>query len=148
MSASLITHTNSHAFDIIDSCLCVGGSKITDIVKELDCSPFYLYDSDLIKARVRFIRDSLPEGIKLHYAIKANPMPALVQLVTGLVDGLDVASGGELNISLATGCPPADISFAGPGKTVVELEAAVKAGVTLNVNPPPNCNDWQPLAIC
>ena len=46
------------------------------------------------------LRAALPEAVKLHYAMKANPMPALVGLMAGLVDGIDVASAGEL---MATG---------------------------------------------
>jgi diaminopimelate decarboxylase len=48
--------------------------------------------------------------------MKANPMPAVVGLMAGLVDGIDVASAGELKVALDAGADPAEISFAGPGK--------------------------------
>jgi diaminopimelate decarboxylase len=51
----------------------------------------------------------------------------------GLVDGVDVASGGELKVALDGGAKPRDISFAGPGKRGVELRRAVAAGVLINV---------------
>jgi diaminopimelate decarboxylase len=75
----------------------------------------------------------LPTAIHLHYAIKANPMPAVVQHLATLMDGLDVASSGELKVALASGMNPDSISFAGPGKTDAELADATVAGVTVNL---------------
>ena len=71
--------------------------------------------------------------VDLHYAIKANPMPEIVRFASERVDGLDVASAAELEVALTTDTPRLDISFAGPGKQVFELEAAVAAGVVVNV---------------
>ena len=75
----------------------------------------------LLSSRVAELRAALPKNIKLHYAMKANPMPALVCAMAGLVDGIDVASGGELKVALDAGANPAEISFAGPGKRHGEL---------------------------
>src|SRR5690606_26672715 len=61
------------------------------------------------------------------------PMPALVQHMAGLADGLDVASAGEMMVALDAGMDPARISFAGPGKSDEELRRAVAAGILLNV---------------
>jgi diaminopimelate decarboxylase len=96
-------------------------------------TPFYVYDRRLLAERTVLVRKHLPSEVKLHYAIKANPMPALVAFMASRVDGLDVASAGELDVALATGIDPAEISFAGPGKTRAELERAVAAGILLNV---------------
>src|SRR3546814_8893036 len=71
--------------------------------------------------------------VQLHYAMKANPYSPLLSFMAGLVDGFDVASGGELKTALASGMAAADISFAGPGKRDRELEAAIAAGATLNL---------------
>jgi diaminopimelate decarboxylase len=71
--------------------------------------------------------------VKLHYAMKANPMPALVQFICGLVDGIDVASAGELKVALDAGADAREVSFAGPGKRDAELNQAVAAGVLINV---------------
>ena len=60
-------------------------------------------------------------------------MPALVGVMAGLVDGIDVASGGELKVALDAGADPAEISFAGPGKRRGELSQAVAAGVLINI---------------
>ena len=65
--------------------------------------------------------------------MKANPMPALVCHMAGLVDGIDVASGGELKVALDAGADPREISFAGPGKSRAELTQAVAAGILVNI---------------
>ena len=128
-------HTSVADFEVRDGCLCIGGRKITDIVGEHG-SPIYLYDRSLIEKRVQALKAITPDRVKLHYAIKANPMPEIVELLSTLVDGLDIASGGELEVALRTRCPPVDMSFAGPGKSITELEAAIGAGVTINVESP------------
>ncbi|OPZ02912.1 MAG: L-glutamyl-(BtrI acyl-carrier protein) decarboxylase [Alphaproteobacteria bacterium ADurb.BinA305] len=79
------------------------------------------------------LRAALPAAVKLHYAMKANPMPAVVGLMAGLVDGIDVASAGELKVALDAGAHPAEISFAGPGKRDPELRQAVASRVLVNV---------------
>ena len=128
-----LQHAPMHQFPIADNSLNVGGRPITDIAREVGTTPFYVYDSKLMTQCVKKLRDTLPKQIHLHYAMKANPMPAVVQHMAGLVDGLDVASGGELEVALAAGAKASTISFAGPGKTDWELTAAVKAGITLNI---------------
>jgi diaminopimelate decarboxylase len=113
--------------------LIVGGIPLTRLAAQVGHTPFYVYDRRVIDARVAELRRALPAQIKIHYAIKANPMPALVCHMAGLVDGLDVASAGELKIALDAGTPARDISFAGPGKRFEELEQAVAAGVLMNL---------------
>ena len=66
------------------------------------------------------------------YAVKANPHPDVIAHMAGLVDGFDLASGGELAILQDVGIDGAHISFAGPGKRPREIRAAIQAGVTLN----------------
>ena len=86
-----------------------------------------------LRQRVGELRAVLPPAVSVHYALKANPLPALVGLLAGLVDGIDVASGGELKVALDAGADPCEISFAGPGKRRDELRQAVAAGVLINV---------------
>ena len=95
-------------------------------------SPMFVYDVDVVREKVARFRAAMPAGVRLHYAVKANPFVPLVQAIAPLVDGLDVASAGEL-AEVLTFKPGVAISFAGPGKRDAELEAAVRAGVTLNV---------------
>jgi len=116
-----------------DNELQIGGMPITRLAARIGQTPFYAYDRALLRARVAQLRSALPPSIKLHYAMKANPMPALVGLMAGLVDGIDVASAGELRVALDAGADPAEISFAGPGKRDPELRQAVASGVLVNV---------------
>jgi diaminopimelate decarboxylase len=96
-------------------------------------TPFYAYDRAELNARAARLRDALPDEIRLHYALKANPMPALAGHLAPRVDGFDVASQAELQVALNAGMNPADISFAGPGKTTAELRSAIAAGICINV---------------
>lgn len=113
--------------------LLVGGQRLSVLAERVGQTPFYAYDRGLLKARVAELRAALPREIQLHYAMKANPMPAVVGLMAGLVDGIDVASAGELQVALNAGADPHEISFAGPGKRDIELGQAVAAGVLVNV---------------
>lgn len=116
--------------------LTVGGVRVDRLAERVGSTPFFAYDRGLISARVELLRRTLPAGIHLSYAIKANPMPAVVQHLSGLVDGLDVASAKEMHVALDTPTPAGKISFAGPGKTVAELTQAVAAGVTIEMESP------------
>lgn len=120
-------------FTVADDCLQVGGMPLTRLAQRVGATPFYAYDRRVITERVKRLRSDLPEGVQLHYAVKANPMPAVVQHLARLVDGMDVASAGEMHIALDTGIAPAAISFAGPGKTETELHQAVAAGIVVNL---------------
>ncbi|WP_216821722.1 pyridoxal-dependent decarboxylase, exosortase A system-associated [Uliginosibacterium sp. TH139] len=126
-------HAHMSQFPIVAGELVIGGKPVTQLAAEVGQTPFYAYNRAVINAQVDKLRTALPPSIKLHYAIKANPLPDLVAHIAGLVDGLDVASGGELAVALASGTNAHEISFAGPAKREAELEAAVRAGVLLNV---------------
>jgi diaminopimelate decarboxylase len=94
-------------------------------------TPLFVYDPAIVAARVGRFRAAMP-AIDLHYAIKANPHADLIAAIAPMVDGLDVASGGELAKALVAK-PAAAISFAGPGKRDAEIEAAIVAGATINL---------------
>lgn len=117
----------------IDGVLAVGGKPVTRWVEQAGGTPLFLYSADLVRRRVADLRAAMPARLALHYAVKANPFPPLLALMNGLVDGFDIASGGELEIVRGAGIAPARVSFAGPGKRDAELEAAIRAGVTLNL---------------
>ncbi|MCB1789735.1 MAG: pyridoxal-dependent decarboxylase, exosortase A system-associated [Gammaproteobacteria bacterium] len=120
-------------FPVTDDCLLIGGMPLDRLAAQVGQTPFYAYDREAMSRRVHDLREALPDGVSIHYAMKANPMPAVVDHMAGLVDGLDVASLGELRIALDSGMPAAEISFAGPGKGDTELRGAIAAGITLNL---------------
>lgn len=133
MNTARPVHWPMNQFPVVDDCLQVGGISLRQLAARVGQTPFYAYDRRLIDERVAWLRRVLPPTLKLHYAIKANPMPALVQHLAWQVDGLDVASLGEMQVALDTGMNPAHISFAGPGKRPSELAAAIAAGITIHL---------------
>ena len=121
------------AFGQVDGELRVGGQSLSRLTERVGSTPYFAYDRGLLTARVELLRATLPAGINLSYAVKANPMPAVVQHLAGLVDSFDVASAGELRVALDTPMPSSRVSFAGPGKTMAELTQAVAAGATIEL---------------
>lgn len=112
--------------------LLVGGKTLAEIEMLVGQTPYYAYDRQNIKNRVEQLKQTLPKGIDLHYAIKANPYPAVVHYFAGLVDGFDVASTKEMLLAMQTSIPPNEISFAGPGKSDNDIASAIIAGITLH----------------
>ncbi len=112
--------------------LTIGDLDAEALIARADGSPAFVYDFSVIAARVRRFREAFGPEIALHYAIKANPMPALVAAIAPLIDGLDVASAGEL-AKAREAMEAAHISFAGPGKRDAELELGIREGVTINL---------------
>jgi diaminopimelate decarboxylase len=120
-------------FGTIDGEIAVGGMPLGRLAQRVGSTPFFAYDRRLLSERVAGLRSLLPDDFRIGYAVKANPMPAVVQHLSGLVDALDVASSGEMKVALDTGTAPEHVSFAGPGKTDSELSMAIAAGVTIEL---------------
>ncbi|HKW36654.1 MAG TPA: pyridoxal-dependent decarboxylase, exosortase A system-associated [Burkholderiales bacterium] len=133
MSVPRPAHAPMAQFPVVDDCLQIAGMPLTELARRVGRTPFYAYDRSLITRRVELLRKHLPGEVHLHYAMKANPMPAVVEHVARLVDGLDVASAGELSVALAAGADRSNISFAGPGKTDADLGEALAAGIVVNL---------------
>lgn len=120
-------------FDAVDGELAISGRKASQLVDMAGRTPLFVYSRSMISDRVASLRQTMPERLRINYAIKANSFLPLLKHVAGLVDGLDIASGGELAMVQTVGISGDRISFAGPGKRDEELEAAISAGVTLNL---------------
>ncbi len=116
-----------------DGMLLIGGDRADTLADMAGDTPLFVYDSAMLAARVAAWRAAMPAEVQLHFAMKANPYAPLLAFMARLVDGFDVASGGELKAALASGMAAGDISFAGPGKRDRELEATITAGATLNL---------------
>ncbi len=119
---TLPVHAPMSQFAVADGRLLVGGIPLDRLAARVGQTPFYAYDRGLLRARMGELRAALPTSIRLHYAMKANPLPVLVSFMVGMVDGIDVASGGELKVALDAGANPKEISFAGPGKRHGEFD--------------------------
>ena len=120
-------------FEPIDGELAISGHKASELVDKAGRTPLFVYSKERIERRIAHLRAAMPEGLKVNYAIKANPFAPLLDFIGPLVDGLDIASGGELELIRNIGIDTSRVSFAGPGKRDDELEAAISAGVTLNL---------------
>ncbi|MGI8931456.1 MAG: pyridoxal-dependent decarboxylase, exosortase A system-associated [Sphingomicrobium sp.] len=110
--------------------LLIGGCDVEALVAEAGGTPLFIYDRARIVTQIERFRTAFPSEVALHYAVKANPYAPLLTAMSSLVDGFDIASGGELSRVSLLGLP---ISFAGPGKRDDELAAAIRAGVTINL---------------
>ncbi len=120
-------------FPINENQLVIGGMTLSRLAQRIGATPFYAYDRMAITQRVTELRLHMPPDLKIHYAMKANPMPAVVQHMANIVDGFDLASVGEMKVALDTTMPVECISMAGPGKRRSELNQAIAAGITLHV---------------
>lgn len=126
------THARLRDLPSRDGKLLIGDVPVDVLAERVGQTPFYAYDRAALTARVSELRAALPGSVELHYAIKANPMPAVVGHLRGLVDGFDVASHREMLVALDSGMPAAEISFAGPAKREPELRAAIAADICVN----------------
>lgn len=120
-------------FAAIDGELAIGGKPASHWVDDAGRTPLFVYSRERIEQRFVDLRAAMPDRLKVNYAIKANSFSPVLSLVSALADGLDIASGGELEMVRATGFDLSRVSFAGPGKRDEELKAAIEAGVTLNL---------------
>ncbi len=131
--ATLPTHTAMNYFVTEGSQLLVNGISVDRLATRIGHSPFYAYDRSIIKNKVEGLKCLFGDFTKLHYAVKANPMPSLLSYIAPMVDGFDIASGKELTAALNAGMNPNVISFAGPAKSEQELAMALAAGITVNI---------------
>lgn len=98
--------------------------------------PFYLYDLDGMRTRVRALRAAF-SGIQVHYAMKANSSAQILSAFQKEGTGVDTVSGGEIRVALKAGFRAEDIIFSGVGKTRAELELAIGQGIKqINVESP------------
>lgn len=125
-------HVTAHGFPVLDGQLHIGGIALDRLAARVGRTPFYAYDRGLIAQRLASLRNAVPDRCRIHYSIKANPMPALACFLAPLADGFDVASAAELRIALDAGMPAQHISFSGPGKSEDELRQAIASGILIN----------------
>lgn len=129
----MITQEHVARFGTHEGELRVGGIPLRRLAARVGSTPFFAYDRSQIDRRVDLLRSELPARLQLSYAMKANPMPAVVQHLAGRVDRIDVASAIEMHEALNSGMAPDRVSFAGPGKVSAEITQAVAAGVIVEI---------------
>jgi diaminopimelate decarboxylase len=126
-------------------CLLVRGNDVHPFTALTwdEVTPVFVYDWSVIASRLERLRAAMPAELRIHYAMKANPFEPIVQAMAGVCDGLDIASGGELETVLRAQAPsiateqegkgPLSLSMAGPGKRDPELRLGLRHGVTFQV---------------
>ena len=139
-------HAPSPFYSATADVLEIGGEPVTKLAERIGRTPFYVYDRSVISRQIAALRGAFPAEVELHFAVKANPMPELVKYIAPLVDGLDVASAGELATALGAEPRGGRISFAGPGKTMTELAQAITAGIVINLESARELRDVAELA--
>jgi diaminopimelate decarboxylase len=93
-------------------------------------TPTYIYSKNtLIQTFESFKKGLLKTNHLICFAVKANSNIAILNLFASLGAGFDIVSGGELERVLYAGGDPQKIVFSGVGKTVSEIEAALKANI-------------------
>lgn len=126
-------HEHAAAFGTLGGELQIGGMQLSRLTARVGSTPFFAYDRALLDARVDRLRSALPGSVELSFAMKANPMPAIVHHLSRVVDRIDVASALEMRTALDSGIRSDRVSFAGPGKTAAEIRQAVAAGIIIEV---------------
>lgn len=94
-------------------------------------TPFYYYDTALLKATLDAICAAIASqpNYYVHYAMKANANPKLMQLIREAGFGVDCVSGGEIRTAIAEGFEADSIMFAGVGKSDWEIRLALQLGI-------------------
>ena len=95
-------------------------------------TPFYTYDTQLLQQTLTAIRDAVADAphFHVHYAVKACATPGILRLIAAAGLGADCVSGGEVERAADCGFTPADIVFAGVGKSDQEINTALRLGIS------------------
>lgn len=102
----------------------------TEKFREIE-TPFYYYDVDLLKKTLDEARGEAGKhgNFHVHYAVKANFNPKLLEIIKEAGMGADCVSGGEVRAAMNAGIEPGKIVFAGVGKTDKEIAFSLDAGI-------------------
>ncbi len=93
-------------------------------------TPFYYYDLDVLRSTLDVVKnESDNSGYKVHYAVKANPNPRILKIISSYGFGADCVSWNEIAATITAGFSPSEIVFAGVGKTDKDIEAALNADI-------------------
>ena len=111
-----------------DGVLTIGGTDVRDLAAEFG-TPLYVCDEADVRSRCRDYLEAFGPQAGVFYAAKAFCSRAMLRWVSSEGLGIDVCTGGELEVALSAGAPPEQITLHGNNKTLEELEHAVRAGV-------------------
>ena len=117
--------------------LCCGDVRLSDIAADVG-TPFYCYSLPTLKRHIKAFEEPLKDVAHLTcFSMKSNGNLAILSIMGKAGLGADVISGGELFKAMQAGIPAGRIVYSGPGKTVAEIDMAIKAGIMMfNVESP------------
>ncbi len=92
------------------------------------------YDLAMIQQRLQKLQSLFPKNTLHAVAVKANPLASVLERITGMDAGLEVASFPELMMAIAAGCAPENIVFDSPAKTKDEIRQALEMGCIINAD--------------
>ena len=111
-------------------------------------TPFYYYDTGLLRQTLKEIRTNSDPYMHVHYAVKACANPKILGIIAAEGFGADCVSGGEIKAALQAGFPADKIVYAGVGKSDWEIELGLDAGIfAFNVESIPELEIINQLAI-
>ena len=111
-------------------------------------TPFYYYDTDLLRQTLQEIRANTTPNMHVHYAIKACANPKVLSIIAQEGFGADCVSGGEIKAALNAGFPAEKIVYAGVGKSDWEIELGLEADIfSFNVESIPELEIINYLAV-
>ena len=94
-------------------------------------TPFYYYDTDLLRRTLKTINEEAGKhpGFEVHYAVKANANPKVLNVICQAGLGADCVSGGEIQAAINAGFPANKIVYAGVGKSDWEINLGLEKGI-------------------
>lgn len=117
--------------------------KISSLIEREVQTSFYFYDTTLLINTLKQVSaTSKQHGFHVHYALKANSRPELLQIIRPYLEGADCVSGNEVQRAIDTGFSAAQIVFAGVGKSDAEIDLALKHNIFCF-----NCESIQELEV-
>jgi diaminopimelate decarboxylase len=117
-------------------------SEVTDFFKAQK-TPFYYYDLDVLNETLDQIKThGLSKGFHIHFALKANNQPKILEIIKKAGLGADCVSGGEIQRAIDSGFNPEEIAFAGVGKSDEEMKLGLKHDIFCF-----NCESPQELEV-
>lgn len=116
------------AFTIEGDTLAIGGVMVSDLAERFG-TPLFAYDAGLFRSNLASLRRAVGDHVDIHYSVKANPNPAVIEVFVAEETGLEIASAAEYLRARKAGCVPERIIFAGPGKSVDELDFVIERGI-------------------
>ncbi len=104
-------------------------SEIVKRFKNLS-TPFYYYDISILEKNLKLLSDCLEDFNKVHFSVKSNTNPKLLNLIKSYGLGIDAVSSNEIKHCLELGFDSKDVVFAGVGKSDQEIEYAIKNNIS------------------